>query len=300
MTGFIRTYFGLDPLHRPRADPADRALRDGRHPDRCRRAACSPTARPPSCPASTRRASAPASASTARTGSGRTRCSTSSSSGDARGSTWPATCATRRSAVPDLAAEASVQAAMAGLLGATDGERPADDSGRAPGGHVHQVRRVPHRAAADRVRATRSPPCASARRTCSSTTRAAATTPTSARRSSSATCSTAPRRRWPPRSPAREPRRARARGLPERDDVDWLRHSLAFRRRRWRPAAARLQAGDAQRVRAQGRASTRVAHDGRPAAHPPLQPRARPRAALGGVHGSRPSRPTGSSTCSTR
>ena len=37
MSGFIRTYFGIEPADRPGADPADRPLRHGRHPDRRRR-----------------------------------------------------------------------------------------------------------------------------------------------------------------------------------------------------------------------------------------------------------------------
>ena len=56
--------------HRAGADPADGALRDGRHPDRPRLARGHRRRRGPSCPACTRPASAPASASTAPTGLG--------------------------------------------------------------------------------------------------------------------------------------------------------------------------------------------------------------------------------------
>ena len=59
ITEFARTYLGVEPVHRADAGAADRALRDGRHPDhRERRGAGDNTTEP--CPACTPPASAPA------------------------------------------------------------------------------------------------------------------------------------------------------------------------------------------------------------------------------------------------
>ncbi len=118
MSGFIRTYFGLEPLTdlvpiQPTAHyamggiPTDidgRVLADADGDDRAR--------------ASTRRARSPASASTGRTGSGRTRCSTSSSSAAAPGKRMAADLADLPEATADLEAEASVQSRVSALLAA--------------------------------------------------------------------------------------------------------------------------------------------------------------------------------------
>jgi succinate dehydrogenase / fumarate reductase flavoprotein subunit len=96
MSGFIRTYFGIDPLTelvpiQPTAHyamggiPTD--VEDG----------CWPMRPGGWFPASSRRGSAPALASTAPTGSARTRSSTSWSSGVGRGSRWPTRCGKPRS-----------------------------------------------------------------------------------------------------------------------------------------------------------------------------------------------------------
>ena len=81
------------PGVRARAGHADRALRDGRHPDQRRRRGARATT-PPSCPASTPPASARASRCTARTASAPTRCSTSTSSASAPATTPSSTCKT--------------------------------------------------------------------------------------------------------------------------------------------------------------------------------------------------------------
>ena len=138
----------------------------------------------------------------------------------------------RRARLPgaDPAAEASVKRRDRGAAGT--------DRWRAPGGHprgaagddVREVRRLPDRRAADaggdevddlRDRARAAGRCED---------KGSATTPTSARRWSSASCSTAPRRRWRRRWPApRAAARTRARTIPDRDDVNWLKHTFAFR-----------------------------------------------------------------------
>ena len=74
------------PGDRAGAGDADRALRDGRHPDQRQRPRCCATTTPSS-RASTPPASAPASRCTARTASAPTRCSTSTCSASARATT---------------------------------------------------------------------------------------------------------------------------------------------------------------------------------------------------------------------
>ena len=64
-----------------------------------------------------------------------------------------------------------------------------------------------------------------------STTRATSSTPTCSRRAKSATCSTAPRRRSPARSRARKSGRHSREDFPERNDTDWLKHTLAYQGR---------------------------------------------------------------------
>ena len=60
ITDFARVYQGVEPITEPVPDPADRPLRDGRHPDRPRSRG-SPATRPgPSCPGCTRPARRPA------------------------------------------------------------------------------------------------------------------------------------------------------------------------------------------------------------------------------------------------
>ena len=98
--------------------------------------------------------------------------------------------------------------------------------------------------------------------------------------------------------PHGEPRRARREDFPERDDVDWLTHTLATEARR--RIRADLQAGDDHQVRAEAAGVLSGArHADRPA-HPALRPRARRRSRTGRRTRVEPSRWTACSTCSTR
>ena len=100
-------------------DPADRALRDGRHPDEHRRAGRRRRRRTRRCPACTRPASARACRCTARTVSARTRCSTSSCSDVAAESRWPRRPSGRLRRLPEIARAATREAARKILLDAT-------------------------------------------------------------------------------------------------------------------------------------------------------------------------------------
>ena len=91
ITEFARTYLGVEPVHRAGARAADRALRDGRHPDQRQRRGAARQHRP-SFPASTPPASARASRCTAPTASAPTRCSTSTCSASAPARTPSSTC----------------------------------------------------------------------------------------------------------------------------------------------------------------------------------------------------------------
>ena len=83
------------------------------------------------------------------------------------------------------------------------------------------------------------------------TTRGRSSTPTSSRRASSATCSTAPRRPSSPRSPARRAAAPTAReDFPDRDDVNFLTHTPGDPRAGG-GSAADLQAGHDHPVPAQ-------------------------------------------------
>ena len=77
ITEFARIYLGIEPKNDLDPDPADRALRDGRHPDEHPRRGRHRRGGHACCPVSTRPASARACRCTARTASARTRCSTS-------------------------------------------------------------------------------------------------------------------------------------------------------------------------------------------------------------------------------
>ena len=202
ITEFARTYLGVDPVTEPVPVHADRALRDGRHPDqRQGRGAVATTT--PSCPASTRPASAPASPCTARTVSARTRCSTSTSSASAPATTPSSTSQTVDfTPLPDDPAGV-VTGLIEQLRDSTGTERIAtirkelqdemDDNA--------QVFRTDE--SLDEVTDRSSTTCASGTRTSRSRTRASASTPTSSRRSSWASCSTSPRSSSTPRATAR-------------------------------------------------------------------------------------------------
>ena len=90
ITEFARTYLGVEPVHRDDPGLPDRALRDGRRPDehQGRGARRQPHRHPRPV---RRRRGAPASRCTAPTGSAPTRCSTSTCSAAAPGSTPPST-----------------------------------------------------------------------------------------------------------------------------------------------------------------------------------------------------------------
>ena len=125
MSGFIRTYFGLEPLTDlvPIQPTAHYAM--GGITDRHRRPGPGRREGARSCPASSRRGSAPASASTAPIGSAPTRCSTSSSSDGGRGSPWRRPCAEADAPGPDPGAGGIGRRRGQRAAGPTDGERPA-------------------------------------------------------------------------------------------------------------------------------------------------------------------------------
>ncbi len=115
--------------HRARPDPADRALRDGRHPDQRRRAGrrrARTRRRSRDC---TRPENARASRSTARTAWGRTRCSTSWCSDAAAACTRPGSA--RRPTCPSSpnAPRAMVREMVDGLLNRPEGANAADIRG---------------------------------------------------------------------------------------------------------------------------------------------------------------------------
>ena len=86
--------------------------------------------------------------------------------------------------------------------------------------------------------------------------------------------------------------------FPERDDTAWLKHTFVTRSSGDGDIGLDYKPVTITKFEPKPRSTTT---DGRHAPHPPLQPRgARPRAALGGVPRSRPSRPTGCSTSCTR
>ena len=124
MSGFIRTYFGLDPLT-DRPDPADGPLRDGRHPDRHRR----PRAR--RCGRPGRPRPVRGWRGGVRLGPRANRLGTGSLLdilvfGRRAGKRMASDLAELPDPAEDHAAEASVQALVSGLcLAGTDGERPA-------------------------------------------------------------------------------------------------------------------------------------------------------------------------------
>ena len=229
MSGFIRTYFGLEPLTdlvpiQPTAHyamggiPTDidgRVLADAANtvvPGLLRR-----------------RGGAPASASTARTGWARTRCSTSSSSGVAPGSGWPRTWPSSRSRLATWRRRPATQADQR-AAGRQRRRAAGGHPHRAPGGDVHQVRRVPHRGAADGGSRRGPRPARPRASDCWSTTRAAATTPTSGRRLSSAILLDCAEATVESALARKESRGGHAReDFPERDDKAWLKHTFASR-----------------------------------------------------------------------
>ena len=217
MTDFIRDLLRHRARSRAGADPADRPLRDGRHPDRHRRrVSCLDEQRHASCPASTRRASAPASASTARTGWAPTRCWTSSSSAGGPGSPWPRTLGERRRRrrLPTERRSNRAQARSTDCCAAPRASAPAVHPRRAAGGDVRPSaasigpascsRSAGHEVAAEGARAA--PPRRGQGLPLQHRPRS--------RRWSSASCSTAPRRPSRRRSARTESRGGHcARGL---------------------------------------------------------------------------------------
>ena len=129
--------------HRAGAHPADRPLRDGRHPHRHRRPGRDRRGNT-LCPASTRPANAPASPSTARTAWAPTRWSTSRlrparRPGHGRRRPW------RRGARRCRPARRAGRGRVEALRGRHEGENPAAHPARAGRGDDGRLRRLPRR-----------------------------------------------------------------------------------------------------------------------------------------------------------
>ena len=226
--------------HRAGADPADGALRDGRHPDRRRRAGHRATQQGTRrARASTRRASAPASASTARTGWARTRSSTCSSSAGAPGRQMAEDVAGRRHARRRRRrGRGAVRAELDGAPRPHDGRerRPASATSW-PTMMMDDVRRLPRRGA----------PAGAPRQ---GRARSRTGTRASSSHDKGSVVQHRPARGPRARLPARLRRGDRRRGagphrraaartrredFPDRDDVNCLKHTLRLPR----PTAAR-------------------------------------------------------------
>jgi succinate dehydrogenase / fumarate reductase, flavoprotein subunit len=257
ITEFIRVYQGIEPITQPvPIQPTAHYAMGGIPTDVEARVVIDeqntvvPGCTPP--------ASAPASASTARTGWAPTRCSTSSSSAAAPGARWPPTSPRRRRcpscrpmpAEPVRAELEAMRAAAAARARRRTSARAADgDDGRSAG--VFRTRRR----LTEMVLATPARAAGALPKRALSRTRAASSTPTCSRRASWATCSTAPRRRSHSALARTESRGGHFReDYPERDDTNWLRHTLAYRAEggpRLSPVTHPLQAGDDHEVRTQ-------------------------------------------------
>ena len=248
ITDFARDLPGRRAAHRARADPAHGPLRDGRHPDRPPRPGHARRGSGRSCPGCTRPASAPACQRPRRQPAGHelarrpARLRPPRRPPDGR-----ATC--KGVELPDLADDvdrAGPRRARGAIRDRHVRRERRQQIRRGPGRRDDGQRRgLPRRDAACRraMRGGARAPGALLPGP-SSTTRARSSTPTCSRRARSATCSTAPRRRSSSALARKESRGAHAReDYPERDDVNFLTHTLAYRSATARSALT-LQAGD--------------------------------------------------------
>ena len=238
--------------HRAGADPADRALRDGRHPDRHRRAGHARRGRARSCRACTPRASAPACQRPRRQPPGHQLARRPARVRPARRpARWPTT--SRASACPIVRddADRARRGPSSRRCGRGHGRERGRASARAGRRDDGRRRRLPRRGEPARRAWHGRGRCSDRYAHVASTTRAASSTPTCSRRASWATCSTAPRRPCAAALARTESRGAHSpRGLP-RARRRQLPRPTRWRTKRDGAVRLRLQAGDDHHVPAQ-------------------------------------------------